>query len=164
MRVSPSRLMLVLGCLIALLPSAVHAAEPYRIGDTLEAFTVNDAKGGAFVYEPGSLALLLVSYEMGTGKAVNAFLEAKSPDFLSRHRAAFLANIHGMPGVGRFFALPKMAKYPHRILLADSETLLTRHPVAEDRITVFTFDAQGRITAIRQVDPKKDLASLFASP
>ncbi len=164
MRIPSGRLLLAFACLIALFPGVMHAAEPYRVGDTLEAFTVNDAKGGAFAYQPGSLALLLVSYEMGTGKAVNAFLEDQSPDFLTRHRAAFLANIHGMPGVGRFFALPKMAKYPHRILLADSETLLTRHPVAEDRITAFVLDALGRITAIRQVDPKKDLVSLFSSP
>lgn len=147
--------------LFFLFAGTVFAAEPYKVGDTLEPFTVNDAKGGSFTYAPGSLAYLIISYEMSTGKDVNRYLEGKGAGFLENNRAAFLANIHGMPSVGRFFALPKMAKYPHRILLGDSPALLERHPVANNRITVFSFDAKGVITAIRQLDPEKDLDQLF---
>lgn len=138
-----------------------RAAAPYRVGDVLETFTTNDAKEGSFTYKPGDLSTLLVSYTMGNGKSVNRHLAAQPADYLARHRAAFLADIHGMPGIGRFFALPKMAKYPHRILLGDSDTLLARHPRQEDRITVFSFDAAGKITAIRHLDPEKDLGKLF---
>lgn len=138
--------------------------ETYKVGAVLEAFEVKDAKEGTFQYEPGKLAFLIVSYEMPTGKAVNTYLAGKPADYLETHRAAFLADIHGMPGVGRFFALPKMKRYPHRILLGDSGTLLLRHPVKEGRVTVFSFDAKGAITAIRHLDPAKDLENLFAAP
>lgn len=148
-------------CLFLACTAAARAAEPYKVGDVLPAFEVKDAKDGAFQYEPGKLAYLVVSYEMSPGKAVNGFLATKPADFLESHRAAFLANIYGMPGIGRFFALPKMKRYPHRILLADSETLLARHPVKDGFITVFTFDARGAITDIRQLDPDKELARLF---
>lgn len=139
------------------------AAEVYKVGDTLEPFEVKDAKEGSFVYAPGELAYLIVSYEMAPGKAVNGYLEKKPADYLESHRAAFMANIHGMPAIGRFFALPKMKKYPHRILLADSETLLTRHPIKDGRVTVFSFDAKGVIKEIRQLDPATELDGLFVA-
>lgn len=141
---------------------SASAAEPYRVGDIIEAFAVTDAKGASYAYVPGELSCLLVSYEMSPGKAVNGYLSAKPADYLEKNRAAFVANIFGMPGIGRFFALPKMAKYPHRILLADSATLLERHPVKKDYVTVFSFDSAGVITAIRYLDPEKELDQLFA--
>jgi hypothetical protein len=156
---------LILGLLVSLLMTGVlKAAESYQVGDTLEAFEVKDAKEADYVYTPGKLSYLIVSYEMSPGKAVNKYLSAKPADYLEKHRAAFLANIYGMPGIGRFFALPKMAKYDHRILLADSETLLSRHPVKDGLVTVFAFDSKGVITSIRELDPDKELDRLFVNP
>lgn len=155
------RVVLVSLCL-GLVARAAEAE--YAVGDVLEPFKISDAKGGSFDYQPGFLACLIVSYEMSPGKAVNGYLAAKPADYLETHRAAFIANIHGMPAIGRFFALPKMEKYPHRILLGDSETLLLRHPVKADRVTVFTLDAAGAITAIRHLDPAKELDQLFETP
>lgn len=142
---------------------AVRAAEPYKVGDTLESFSVTDAKGVAYTYEPGALSWLIVSYTMSPGKAVNGYLAGKPADYLETHRAALLANIYGMPQIGRFFALPKMKKYAHRILLADDEALLARHPRKDDRVTVFALDAKGVITAIRHLDPDKELDALFVA-
>ena len=140
---------------------AAGAAEIYKVGDTLEPFAVKDAKGGDFDYAAGKLSFLIVSYEMQPAKTVNGYLEKKPSDYLETHRAAFLADIHGMPGIGRFFALPKMKKYPHRILLADSDTLLARHPTKAGCVTVFSFNDKGLITEIRHLDPEKDLDALF---
>jgi hypothetical protein len=156
---------LVLGLLVSLVfAGAAQAAETYKVGDTLAAFEVKDAKEVGYTYEPGKLSYLIVSYEMSPGKAVNKYLSAKPADYLEKHQAAFMANIYGMPGIGRFFALPKMAKYDHRILLADSETLLTRHPAKDGLVTVFSFDSKGVITSIRELDPAKELDGLFAQP
>lgn len=156
---------LLLGLLVSLVfAGAARAADVYKTGDVLEAFSVNDAKGAPYAYAPGQLDFLIVSYAMSPGKAVNKYLAGKPADYLEKHRAAFLANIYGMPGIGRFFALPKMAKYDHRILLADSETLLLRHPSKDGLVTVFSFDAKGAITRIRQLDPDKELDGLFAAP
>ncbi len=148
---------------VAVLVGGLRAAE-MRVGEVLPAFAVKDAKEQPYDYAPGALKLLVVSYTMPTGKAVNKYLEAKGATYLEGYQAAFLADIHGMPQIGRLFALPKMKKYPHRILLADSDTLLAAHPRQEDKVTVFHFDAKGAITQIRFLDPDKELDQLFAQP
>jgi hypothetical protein len=165
----PSALRRILRCVATFVvcciaTSAAFAAETYKTGDTFEAFSTKDAKDHDYAYEPGALRSLIVSYTMSNGKAVNGYLAAQATDFLDSHQAAFLADIHGMPAVGRFFAMPKMARYPHRILLGDADGLLARHPQVSDRITVFTFDAKGAITAIRHLDPETELGQLFPGP
>lgn len=154
-------LVLLVSCFLA---AALQAADTYKVGDALEAFEVKDARESAYAYAPGKLSYLIVSYEMSPGKAVNKYLSGKPADYLEKHQAAFLANIYGMPGIGRFFALPKMAKYDHRILLADAETLLVRHPAKDGFVTVFGLNAKGVITSIRQLDPDKELDQLFVQP
>ena len=49
-------------------------------------------------------------------------------DLFPVHFLGFIANVYGMPAIGRFFAMPKMKKYPHRIMLADAEGLLDEFP------------------------------------
>ncbi len=137
------------------------AAAPYRVGDTFEAFTTKDQHDRSFTYTGGS-RLIIVSFEMGSGKAANSYFEEQPAGFLDQQKALFIANIHGMPGIGRAFALPKMRKYPHRILLADAENFLVRYPTEEDKLTVLTLDEAGKITAVRFINPKKELAGLFA--
>ena len=67
----------------------------------------------------------------------------------------FLSNIYGMPGIGRVFALPKMRKYPHRIMLADEEGLLDNYPAEKSMVTIFKLDAGKKISEIAFWDPRK---------
>jgi hypothetical protein len=60
-----------------------------------------------------------------------------------------------MPGIGRTFALPKMRKYPHRIILADEEHFLDRYPTEDGKLTLFRLDDAGKITEIKFIDPEK---------
>jgi len=153
-----------LGLLAALaLAATAFAADPYRPGDAFASFTTKDQHDRAYTFEPGT-RLVIVSFVMGTGKSANAFFEKQPADFLARHQAIFIANIHGMPGIGRAFALPKMRKYPHRILLADAADFLARYPEQEDKLTVIALDAAGQVASVRFVDPKKELAGVFAAP
>jgi hypothetical protein len=95
-----------------------------------------------------------VAYTMSVGKSANQALAERGADYLVEQNSVFIANIYGMPAVGRFFAMPKMKKYPHRIMLADSEGLLDDFPQKEDLVTVFDLNASGKIEAIRFWDPK----------
>ena len=61
-----------------------------------------------------------------------------------------------MPAVARLFAMPKMRKYPHRIILAESGGLLDDFPQKEDHVTIFDLDASRRVLAVRYWDPKSD--------
>jgi hypothetical protein len=91
---------------------------------------------------------------MSVGKAANRYLAEQGKDFLPSEHAIFVANIYGMPGIGRFFAMPKMKKYPHRIMLADAEGLLDAFPQEDGKVTVFELGAKGEIKAITFWDPK----------
>jgi len=97
-----------------------------------------------------------VSFTMSDGKKANRYFEEKGKDFLPGNKAVFIANIHGMPGVARVFAMPKMRKYPHTIMLADEEGLLDPLPQQKDRITVFELDGENRILSISFWDPSAD--------
>jgi hypothetical protein len=103
---------------------------------------------------------LLVSFDMGTGKAANRYFEDKGATYLDEKNAVFVANIYGMPGVGRMFALPKMRKYPHRIILADAEGLLDPFPNEDGRVTVIKLGPGRVIESIGFWNPKKDDAPL----
>jgi hypothetical protein len=142
-------------------PLPAATTELYRIGDVFAPFTTKDQHEKRYTFERG-VRVVIVSFEMGAGKAANAFFEKQPASFLDSHQAIFVSNIHGMPGIGRMFALPKMKKYPHRILLADAPDFLDRYPAKDDQLTVFTLDERGAITAIRHVNPKKDMATIFA--
>lgn len=144
------------------LGASVFAADAYKVGDTLVTFTVKDQHDQPYTFVPGP-RVVLVSFAMGVGKDANGYFAKQPADFLAQHQAVFIANIHGMPGIGRFFALPKMKKYPHRILLGDDEHLLDRYPVQEGKLTVLRLDAAAKITAVEFVDAEKNLPAVFAS-
>lgn len=146
-------------CLFAAAPLTAADAKPYAVGDTFESFTTKDQHDKQFTYAGGA-RLIVVSFEMDTGKAANGFLEQQGAEFLTKNNALFIADIHGMPGIGRAFALPKMRKYPHRVLLADAKDFLARYPQKENHLTALTLDEKGAITAIRFI-PKKEAAKAF---
>ena len=151
----PLRLLLLLS-----LAGALPAAEVYKTGDTFAGFSTKDQHDKTYTWA-GEARWVIVSFDMSTAKAANAFFERQPADYLPRREAIFISDIHGMPGIGRAFALPKMKKYPHRILLADAKGFVDRYPKQEDRITILQLDGQGTVQSIRFVDPKKEMAKLF---
>lgn len=149
-------------CILFLfVPFALFSAELYKIGDKIDPFTVKDQHEKEFTFTPGP-RIFIVSLEMSPGKKANKWFAEKGADFLPQQKAIFLSDIHGMPGIGRTFALPKMKKYPHRILLGDAKDLLVRYPKQDEKLTVFRLDDTARITAIEFVDPEKGLDAVFA--
>lgn len=140
---------------IGLLYSGHLFAETLAVGETLPSFSVEDQHGKPFTYD-GQLRVLLVSFDMASGKQTNAILSEKSKDYLSKKNAAFLSNIYGMPSVGRFFALRKMRKYPHKILLGDNENLLLHYPKEEGKVTILKLGNDKKILAITFWDPSKE--------
>jgi hypothetical protein len=148
-------------CLItlALIIASSGLRAELEAGNNLPAISVKDQHEVAYTLETG-IQYLMVSFDMSTGKAANKFLEKKGADFLPDNKAVFLSNIHGMPWIGRKFALPKMRKYPHRILLADEpeEAILAEFPQKEDRVTVFQLNKQLGIVSIKFWDPSSGSA------
>lgn len=128
------------------------SADPYQKGSAVAAFHAKDQHGQALAFVPADTRFLLVSHDMETGKKANAALSAKGKDFLDAKKAVYLANIHGMPAIGRTFALPKMRKYTHRIILGDDAGLIARFPEEKGKVTVLGL-AGGKVKSIGYWNP-----------
>jgi len=124
-------------------------------GQAFPFFSAQDQHEQSVELKPG-LKWILVSFDMGTGKRANRYLEKLGADFLPEHDAVFIANIYGMPWVGRKFAMPKMRKYPHQIVLADQEGLLDAFPQKDKHVSLFKLDSDGKILEVQFWDPTED--------
>lgn len=134
------------------LSSLLACAETYKVGSVVKSFSAKDQFERPYTFKKG-VKFLLVSFDMETGKAANGALAKLGGKYLNEKGAVYMANIHGMPGVGRMFALPKMRKYPHAIVLADEENLLADYPRKEGKVTVLKLDGEARIAAISYWSP-----------
>ena len=130
-------------------------AQPYESGQTVETFSAADQHGTAYTFKPADTHFLLISHDMTTGKKANAALNALGKDHLPGKKAVYIANIHGMPGIGRFFAIPKMKKYAHQIILGDDAALIAKFPQQEGKVTVLKL-ASGRIQSISYWTPESE--------
>lgn len=125
---------------------------PYEKGRKVEGFQAKDQFDNAFTFKPAETRFLLVSMDMETGKKANAALTALGKEYLPGKNAVYVANIVGMPGVGRMFALPKMRKYSHRIILGDDAALIARFPQEAGKVTVLTLE-DGKVVSVKYWTP-----------
>lgn len=137
---------------VTLLGSALSLAAPYATGQRVESFSAKDQHEQAFTLKPAETRFILVSHDMETGKKANAALTALGKDYLPGKKAVYVANIHGMPGVGRMFALPKMKKYSHRIVLGDDAALIAKFPQETGKVTVIALTG-GTVQSIKYWTP-----------
>jgi hypothetical protein len=102
---------------------------------------------------------IIVSFEKGTGADINEFLNKKPRDFLEKNQAVFIANIAQMPSIiTSMFALPKMRKYKHTILLIYDEDD-KRFVQKDDYSTLYKLE-DGVIKSISYIK-KEDLEKVF---
>lgn len=127
----------------------------YEKGSTVKTFTSKDKMDVDYKFEKGT-KFLLISFDMKTGKMANKILTEKGADYLPNKKAVYIANIYGMPGIGRVFALPKMKKYTHPIILADEKGLLDVFPSSKGKVTVLKLNSSAKILSIQFWDPKTE--------
>ena len=122
------------------------------VGDAVPAIAANDQHGVSFIFTNG-IRVLLVATEMGCAKSANKQLAEQGTGYLEKHQAAYLMDIHPMPGIARVFAFPKFRKYPQRIILIDSAETLALFPKKSGRLTVLALTPEGHIKKISYWDP-----------
>lgn len=127
-------------------------AAPYEKGQAVEAFQAKDQHEQAFTFAPADTRFLLVSHDMDTGKKANGVLTTVGPENLTKQKVVYMANIHGMPAIGRAFALPKMKKYSHRIVLCDDPALIARFSTEAGKVTVLELK-DGKVVSIKYWNP-----------
>ncbi len=139
---------MVLLCCVAL-PAF---GETYKLGSVVKPFSAKDQFDRAYTFRKGT-KFLMVSFDMKSGKAANKELAALGGTYLPSKKAVFVADIHGMPGIGRVFAFKKMKKYPHAIVLGDDADLLTPYPRQQGKVTVLKLNSAAKITKISYWTP-----------
>jgi hypothetical protein len=145
---------------VSLCSTISASAQPYESGQSVQSFTAADQHGTPFTFQPAETRFILISHDMTTGKKANATLNTLGKDHLPGKKAIYIANIHGMPGIGRFFAIPKMKKYAHRIILVDDAALIAKFPQQEGKVTIFKLTS-GRIQSISYWNPESEPVDNF---
>ena len=145
----------------AALSISLAFAGPYEKGQSVESFQAKDQFETAFTFKPSDTRYLLVSHDMDTGKKANAVLSPLGKDYLGSKKAVYMANIFGMPGIGRMFAMPKMKKYNHKIILADDAALIARFPAQAGKVTVLSLSG-GKVESVAYWTPgAENIASVL---
>lgn len=145
-------LTLLLGCAACVF--SLKAGE-LAVGDAVPVFSARDQFANEFHFQAG-LRFLLLGFDMGASKAANLKLAALGPGWLEKQGAVYVLDIHSMPAIARVFALPKFRKYPHRIILAEAESLLAPFPRQPERFTVLVLTPTGKIKEIRFWNPASE--------
>ncbi|OYV05573.1 MAG: hypothetical protein CFE26_10915 [Verrucomicrobiales bacterium VVV1] len=148
----PFQTILKMTAAVAVFAASIAFADPYAVGSKVTPFSANDQHGAAFTLDTKATRFMLVSFDMETGKKANASLTGLGADYLPGKKAIYVANIFGMPGIGRMFAIPKMKGYAHRIILGDDANLLTPYPQQPAKVTVLKLD-DGKVTKVSYWDP-----------
>jgi len=143
---------------ILLALSTLLAAAPYKVGESVMPLSLNDQFGKRHSLKVMPKTLVM-AFEKGTAAMVNEYLAAKDKTYLSNNKAAFVAEISQMPRfITESFALPKMRKYPHTILLIDDEEQGLKYPYQENKVTVMKFNGNF-LSGIKFVATQEELKS-----
>ncbi len=133
-------------------------AGEFKIGDKIGSFSMLNQHDHKVTIDD-NVTKILVSAQKDTSADINDYLNKKSKMFLKNKHAVFIANISGMPSIiTKMFALPKMRKYNHDVLLVyDSED--NRFIFKDDMSTLYTLE-NGVIKDISYFT-KADLDNIF---
>jgi hypothetical protein len=141
--------------LVVCLSSLSVWAAPLTVGGAVPAFIAQDQFGAAFNSTNG-VRFLLVAAEMGCARAGNQKLAEQGAGFLERHHAAYVMDVHQMPALVRWMVLPKLRKFPQRIILVETAGTLAVIPGQPGRVTVLALTATGRVRSIGYWNPLQE--------
>ncbi len=143
--------------LITLISTAAMAA-PFGVGSSigvLKGYKYEDQHEKPQTIHPDTRTLIL-TFEKGTGAFVNEYISKQDKAYLSRHKIQYIADISGMPGFATtMFALPKMRKYQHTILLNYEDDFPDKIPHQEEKVTVVQLDEKQNVTAMLFVEEEE---------
>lgn len=125
--------------IISLMVALSVWAAPYKVGQSVMPLDLSDQHGKRYTLKVMPKTLIM-AFEKGTGATVNEYLTVQEKGYLAKNKAAFVADISQMPKfITESFALPKMRKYSHTVLLIQDEQQGLNFPAQEDKITVMKF-------------------------
>ena len=145
--------------LIMLFVTFVTFANALNIGDSLPTFSIKDQFEKAHTLKNDTQTIIVASGK-GTSEIIRDYLLKQEGDFLTKNNAAYIADISGMPSlIAKFFALPKMKKYPFSVLLVDEEQT-KKFSKQDDKITIYKV-SEGKVISINYITNEAELAKVF---
>lgn len=131
---------------ISLMSSFMYAGV-YKVGDSIIPFSLPDQFDKVHLVNSKEYKVLFVAFEKDVAVRFSKHLQDKPMDFLQKHKALFISDIHEMPSfVTKMFALPKMRDYPYPLLLIYEQREI--FPKQADALTIVKMGKN----AIEQID------------
>jgi hypothetical protein len=109
--------------ILLLLLSSLSWSKSLDINDTLPNITLNDQFGNSHTIDK-NVSKIIITFDKKSSVLANKFISSKkdSSHYLNESNMAFIANISAMPSlINKLFAMPKMKKYKHTILLINDD-------------------------------------------
>lgn len=145
--------------LIMLFVAFVSFANALNIGESLPTFSIKDQFEKAHTLKNDTQTIIVASGK-STSEIIRDYLLKQEGDFLTKNKAVYVADISGMPSlIAKFFALPKMKKYPFSVLLVDEEQT-KKFSKQDDKITIYRVN-EGKITSVNYITNEAELAKVF---
>lgn len=108
---------------------------------------------------------VIIASEKDVSGLVNEWLKGKEKDFLSAHHIEYVSDITPMPGlITKLFALPKMKKYPFRLLLARDPKFAETYPHQPGRIALFILDDAQVVQDIQFLQKPAEIEAFVLPP
>jgi len=134
-------------------------ANALSVGESTPTFAIKDQFEKAHTIAADTKTIL-VAADKATSEIMRDYFLTKEKGFLEANKAYYVADISGMPSlIAKFFALPKMKKYPFSILLVD-EDQTKKFTKKEGNITVYSV-TEGKISDVKYIKTADELAGLF---
>lgn len=134
-------------------------ANSLTVGNTLPTLKIKDQFEKEHIVD-GNIKTIIFSATKTEGTTIKEFLLTKDKDYLTTNKAAYIADITGMPSIiTSLIAMPKMKGYPFSVLLID-EANKGLFPIKEDMISVISLD-NGKITDVKYVKTAEELGKIL---
>ena len=134
-------------------------ANSLTVGTDIPTLTVKDQFEKEHIID-ANIKTIIFSATKTEGTTIKEFLLTKDKDYLTTNKAAYVADITGMPSlITKFIALPKMKDYPFSVLLID-EANKTLFPVKEDMISIISLE-NGKVTDIKYLKTAAELGAIL---
>ena len=154
---------LLLMVMLLIVSASVSKAEMAQIGKPFPSYTLEDQFGQTNTLSTETRFVIVASEKDVSGK-VNDWLKPKAPDFLAAHKTEYVSDIEPMPGIiTTLFAMPKMKKYPFKLLLATEKSFAATYPKEKGRIALFVLDANQVLTDVRFVESPAEIEAAITA-
>jgi len=149
--------------LIASVCASICQAEWAEVGKPFPSYTLEDQFGQTNTLS-GETRFVIVASEKDVSGRVNDWLKTKEPNYLAGLKTEYVSDIEPMPGIiTSLFALPKMKKYPFKLLLATEKSFAATYPKQKGRIALFALDANQVLTEIHYVETAAEIEALLTT-